>query len=333
MSIKDEANLKRAAIEVLSPDNQADPAASLRADVMAFQAEERSAAAALEAQRDELAAKLKVASDQETEERRAILAETSTGARADMHGKGKEQEQKRARKKQLEKDALNRLLLEQLDTLNAQILGLNREIDDILGEHLSPEEMAYLDTLPEEEKHREQMRIMREKLERGEISQDEFDEFEGRWNVRAKAMHDKKRVQNIMDHGTDAEKSRAAQTEKIDVVRDTRYGLDAPMKKEVENTLEARDDTGNVAAQNNDAEESFIFDQGSALGGNPLSPGTGTSVAASLTAGLGLNGNIPPVRPEFLTASTQMTAPQVTAQVEPDQTQEKTSFSPTPTMS
>lgn len=97
------------------------------------------------------------------------------------------------------------LLQAQLDALDGEIAALDEDIWNRLAEHLSAEELEYLRGIEDKEvQAREQMRLMREKLERGEISQAEFDAFEGRWKERAAKREQRAETAQALDEVKDA---------------------------------------------------------------------------------------------------------------------------------
>ncbi|MBP5856691.1 hypothetical protein KAJ83_06705 [Marivibrio halodurans] len=159
----------------------------------------------------------------------------------------------------------------QLDQLNADITQLDIDIENILDPYLSEDEKAYLDGIDDpEEKAREQMRIAREKLENGEMSQAEFDRFEDRWDERQAKRAEHERVENIMENGSPEERRAAAINEDINSVRESRDVLEQNERIEVEQTLESRADTGNAA------KKSAVHDD---LGGWGLSGGKDSKLA------------------------------------------------------
>jgi len=135
----------------------------------------------------------------------------------------------------------------QLDALNAQIAALDDDINDILQKHLSPKEMDYLDALSPEERRAEEMRIMREKLEAGEITQGEFDGFKDRWDARAQKMDQRTETK----HALDAAKSETEIVQTVDnfgtanaeAVADT---MEGSKKVAIDAAVENRVDTGSA---------------------------------------------------------------------------------------
>lgn len=125
--------------------------------------------------------------------RQAELAGTRSG-RIEITGAGAQEKQRAVarQKAKAEADARTQALLAlqaALEALDADIARLDGEIKDILDPYLSPAERAHIDGIEDPaEKAREELRLAREKLANGEMSQAEFDRFKARWDERAQKM-------------------------------------------------------------------------------------------------------------------------------------------------
>lgn len=238
-----------------------------------------------------------------------------------------EQAQKRAEKARKER-AETAMYLAMLQQLDAEIAALDIEIDDILAKHLSPDEMAYLDDIEDpEERAREQMRIMREKLATGEITQAQFNQFEDRWNARAGYMANRTEVQAKLSAAQTAEeRQEIIVNEDIDTVREARHELDIEIQQEVVDGLEVRDDEGSAER---DAGFGFaeIMAGTNALGGSSLAlsnGGNNHSFAASTSTEPPFSTSLPEMRKQFDIATHQQAETSAVAQVDIDLSSDRT---------
>ena len=274
-----------------------------------------------EAEAWKLAAALAAAKDDE--EFQAALSGILAGRIFENYFDKNEINQKTAREKDQKARAdmyYMAILQAQIEALDAQIADLTNKIDNFEGKHFTADEQAYFDSLPPEDRFTAKDKAMQARLAAGEITQDEYDRWNGWYADRAQAQQDQDRIKNIMANGTVQEIERVARNEKIDAVREARDILGAPMKSKVENTLEQRDDGGNVTLKNSNAEERFLTGGGNALGGSALSGGT--SMASALTGGSALAGKTPPVKSAFVQATGPVEQTTLALQPENDKPQD-----------
>lgn len=220
--------------------------------------------------------------------------------------------------------------MKELDHLNAEIDGLNGKIDGILANHLTEDEQKYLDGIKDErEKHREQMRLMREKLERGEISQAEFDLFQKVWEDLGERMKARAEIEQQI---RDADPAAFDQIVRESDARDAEaaaHNVGGEKADQFESSLETAVDAGNVDHQNTAAEESFLNtgpgNLANALTGNPL-----TSVASAAMPDNPLLAKAPALKPEFTARAGQVepVQPEAKSEIEIDSQREPTN-SPT----
>jgi len=200
-----------------------------------------------------------------------------------------------------------------LDALDREIGELNDKISDFEDKHLTPEQRAYYDTLPADEKFAAKDKEFREQVKNGEMTQEEYDNWR-KWNeTSAELQKDRERVENVMKHGTDAEIQAEAETGNLDSVRESRDEIrDLSLLEDVETTLIQRDNTGNADLQNDQSDNfglsNLSFDD--AFG----TPSGSLSTAHALGGNNPLRDIAPPVKPAFETASSH------TAIVKPDAT-------------
>lgn len=268
-------------------------------------------------------AALRTLSEADGAEREADRAGALAGrAREGMYNNAAaEQAQKRAEKARKER-AETAMYLAMLQQLDAEIAALNIEIDDILAKHLSPDEMAYLDDIEDpEERAREQMRIMREKLATGEITQAQFNQFEDRWNARAGYMANRTEVQaKLSTAQTAEERQEIIVNEDIDTVREARHELDIEIQQEVVDGLEVRDDAGNTAKTNDVSAFSTVMGGASVLGeGGTLSNNGGMQSFAALTSSdRPFTASLPKLQEQFVAAAHEQAKASAVAQVDID---------------
>tara|TARA_R110000868_G_scaffold64234_3_gene193118 strand:- start:13641 stop:14633 length:993 start_codon:yes stop_codon:yes gene_type:complete len=269
-------------------------------------------------------AALRALSEADGAEREADRAGVLAGrAREGMYNNAAaEQAQKRAEKARKER-AETAIYLAMLQQLDAEIAALDIEIDDILIKHLSPDEVAYLDDIEDpEERAREEMRIMREKLASGEITQAEFDKFEDRWNARAGYMADRAEVKAKLSAAQTAEeRQEITMNEDIDDVRDARrHELDIEIEQEVVGALEVRYDAGNTAKTNDVSAFSAVMGGASVLGeGGALSNNGGMQSFAALTSSdQPFTASLPKLQEQFVAAAHEQAKASAVAQVDID---------------
>ena len=228
--------------------------------------------------------------------------------------------------------------MKELDRLNAEIDGLNGKIDGILAKHLTEDEQKYLNSIKDErEKHREQMRLMREKLERGEISEAEFDQFNRFWEkLRDKLDARDEAKQKLRDAEPEAYEQIVRE---IDIQDAEAAAHEVGGKKAVqfEIVAESVDDAGSVETTNDkdmfggfaaDGAETSLPGQNSmanVLTGNPL-----TSVASAAMPDNPLLAKAPALKPEFTAKAGQVepVQPEAKSEIEIDSQRDPTS-SPT----
>lgn len=95
-------------------------------------------------------------------------------------------------------------LAERANAWGEKIEAWEGERDDLLDDILSPEEDAYLDGLPDDQREAALREIMREKLEAGEITQAEFDEYERLTKLIAEGKAAKAELEDIKNDMGDA---------------------------------------------------------------------------------------------------------------------------------
>lgn len=268
---------------------------------------------------------------EEFDERRHNEISGTLSGRIEVTGAGakaKERASAAIRRKSADAARMQSLLAlqAQLEALELRIAQLDLEIDDILAKHLTPEELARLDGFKDpEEKAREEMRLMREKLERGEMTQAEFDAFEMRWQEREEARARHVRTRNQLGEMKGQTHEKATRTAEVAVkdngvtaVASVTRNLNERDKVIAEKTAENQVDDGNALQKNDAADFSlFALDEDSSN-----SPPGNTSFANTASPDTQLRSMAPPMRPEFEKNSVQVAAVDPTHQVEPTQDRE-----------
>jgi hypothetical protein len=229
----------------------------------------------------------------------------------------------RAAKRKADRDARDQMmaaLLAQMEALDREIAALDIEIEDILANHLSPDEMAHLDDIDDkDERAREEMRIMREKLERQEITQTEFDRFKERWDVRAEKHKHRADVQDQLNEmkgkSPDEARNIAKTTAENNGALATHVAaiklLDEAQRSIVHKAVADIDVAGNDEQQNVAGNFELFASDDSAFGNESVSGGS-ISFANNALPDSPLRDTAPPLSPVFGAAATQ------TARVEPD---------------
>ena len=257
MEITTEAERKRTFVESKEPSYLAQPDAQRLTASFADPAEidlvfaAPADARAAEVERQNRAATQK--GDDLGRERQAQIAETST--RIDITGMGKQTRERRIAQEKARADSSTRYqqllaLQAQLDALDHEIELLDGSINKILALHLLPEEMRYLDGLSQEERYQEEMRLMREKLESGEVTHAEFDEFRDFWDARAQKVETRNDVKDKFDALLPDD---VTPGEKIRITEDLREQLAAEVQKQGAAVAEA-------AAEHLDAPKREVVD-------------------------------------------------------------------------
>lgn len=204
------------------------------------------------------------------------------------------------------------LLQAQIDQLNEEIAVLDERITEFEDRHFTDEERAYFATLSEEDRFAAKDKAMRDKLANGEITQAEYDQWKT-WNEqRAAKMQDRDRVEDRVTkvaNQTDAQ--RILETETAATAEAAAQRVGGAQARLVEAVTETKDDSGNIAKDNNFDDLLAGLDSKEAS----TTPDNQQSFAAQTLPDAAFSNKLPAIREQFDIAAEQTTQPQAAIRI------------------
>jgi hypothetical protein len=219
------------------------------------------------------------------------------------------------------------LLQAQLDALDGEIAALDEDIWNRLAEHLSAEELEYLRGIEDkDEQAREQLRLMRERLERGDMTQAEFDAFKERWDERAAKREQRADTAQTLRNAERSSPDTLAKTAEGEIERTSKTNVEAAGElvggkadQVVLKTVDQYDDAGNETRTDSRSDALSIADMSSdSLFGDLPETNSSISSAQSIAPDTPVRDAAPNLKGHYqaAAANTEPAEPEATADIQ-----------------